>query len=144
WLERVGDVAADQDVGAEGARVLRRKGPHHTTVDDRRGPEVDGGEDARERHAGADRVGQEAVIQYHRPAGLEVGGDGGERNGQRAEVPDRVRRPGEAGEELGHALSRDDPPRARYPGSLNRRRAQGVARRELSIDREIAPAPPTG
>jgi len=41
WLERVGDVAADQDVGAEGARVLRREVPHHTTVDDRRIPEVD-------------------------------------------------------------------------------------------------------
>src|SRR2546430_11121064 len=42
-------------------------------------------------HAGADRVGQEAVIEYHRPAGFEVGRDGGERNGQRAEIPDRVR-----------------------------------------------------
>src|SRR5205814_4676383 len=92
WLERVGDVAADQDVGAEGARVLRRKVPHHTTVDDRRVPEVDRGEDARQRHAGADRVGQEAVIEYHRPAGLEVGRDGGERNGQRATDLEKIGR----------------------------------------------------
>src|SRR5207244_12759614 len=94
--------------------------------------------DARQRHAGADRVGQEAVIEYHRPAGLEVGRDGGERNGQRAEIPDRVRRPGEAGEELGHALSRDDTLRGLDPAPLHRQRGQVRVLRELAIDREIA------
>jgi len=78
------------------------------------------------------------VIEYHRPAGFEVGRDGGERNGQRAEIPDRVRRPGEAGEELGHALSRDDTLRELDPAPLNRQREQVVVLREFAIDREIA------
>ena len=78
------------------------------------------------------------MIEHHRLAGLQVGRDGGEWNGERAEIPDRVCRPGEAGEELRDALTRDDALRQFDPAAMNRQREQIVVLGELSFDREIA------
>src|SRR5439155_22092121 len=57
-------------------------------------------------------------------------------NGERAEIPDRVCRPGEAGEELRDALTRDDALRQFDPAAMNRQREQIVVLGELSLDRK--------
>ena len=138
-LERVGHVAADQHVRAQGARVPRRQVAHHAAVDQDVRPELDGSEHARQRHAGADRVREKPPVQHHRLAGLEVGRDGRERDGEPTEIVDAVRRPGEPGQELPDALTRHDALRKLDAAAIDREGEQQVIRGGLAIDRQVAP-----
>ena len=77
------------------------------------------------------------MIQHHCLAGFEVRRHGGERDGQPAEVPNGVDRPGEAGQQLGDALARHDAAREVDPCAVNRQREDIMVFGELPLDWKV-------
>ena len=83
---RRSDFNADDDVGAHIAEHVGREVVHQTAVDQHFVANLDGGEQARNGHAGTHRVRHASVAEHYFIAGDHVGGHAGKGNGQVVEV----------------------------------------------------------
>lgn len=98
------DIDADNDVDPRGAHLVHGIVVQHAAVHQQGGVDGEGGEQRRERAAGAHGFRQVAPIQFDGGAVLQVGGLGKIRDGEAVELVDRVGGDGPVGEFVDQVL----------------------------------------
>ena len=136
--ERLGHVAADDDIGPERSDFGRREVSDDAAVDQIPPLDLDRCEHARDREAGPDRVRQETMVQHDRFTGLRIRRYGSERDREVTEVTNGVHVPRQAGQEL-----RDPLPLHDAAGKTRRpiddwQSEDGAPLLDLPLDRQVA------